>query len=78
MNLQTLISIIKPFLPLGSTNAHEAVERWLTPPKSSRESLYKGLTDEEKKHADELLRTATDAVSDYTVYVASRGSIDAD
>lgn len=78
MNLAALIGVIKPFLPLGADAAHQAVERWVTIPKTQRERLYTGMDAEDKAEAERLQRVMADAVSDYTVFVASRGAIPAD
>lgn len=76
--IQLIIGLVKPFIPLGATQAHGAVERLVTIPNASRQKLYAGMTDDEKAHAEGLHAKMVDSVSDYTVYVASRGSIEED
>ena len=76
--IATILTLIRPFIPLGAEHAHKAVERWATIPKKQREKFYAGMSAEDRAEAEQLQRRMTDAISDYTVFVASRGEIPAD
>lgn len=80
LDLASLINFIRPVLQLtgGGAAAQKQVERWLTPPKAVRDKLYAGMSADDKEEAEALLQIATDAASDYVVYVGSRGTVDAD
>lgn len=75
---QTIINTIKPFLPLGADQAHSVVERLVTIPRKDRMKLYAGMGPEEVLHAEGLWEPIADQLSDYLVYVASRGAIEED
>lgn len=78
LDFSAIISLIKNFLPMGAEFAHKAVEGWLTIPKVQRDKLYKGMSADDVAEAEQLRKRFTDAGSDYAVFVASRGAIEAD
>lgn len=78
MKISDLINVIKPFLPLGADAAHKSVERAVTIPKKDFEKLCSGMSAEDAHEAARLQSVFADAASDFTVFVASRGAIEAD
>lgn len=76
--LQLVIGMARPFIPLAGGQAHGLVERAITLPKSQRMGLYAGMSPEDVAHAEGLHSKMTDAIADYTVYVASRGQVEED
>ena len=78
MKIADLINLIKPFLPLGADAAHKSVERVLTIPKKDFDKLCAGMNVEDAYEAARLQTVFTDAASDFAVFVASRGAIEAD
>lgn len=77
-SLTEIINIIKPFAAAFGEKAHDAAERAVTVPQKERQELYVGMSAEDIAKAEDYYRTHTDALSDYVVFVASRGAIDAD
>lgn len=75
---QLIINSIRPFLALGGDQAHSAVDRLVTIPKKDRMKLYAGMSVEDTHHAEELWEKVADPISDYLVFVASRGAIEED
>lgn len=76
--IQSIIAMAKPMLGIFGEKAHSVVERWATIPAKDRSKLYVGLSAEEQAEADRLMRVMADAISDFAVYVASRGDVAAD
>lgn len=77
-NISQIIALVKPFIGLGGNAAHSFVERAVTPPKKDMEQLCSGMSAEDKAEAIRLRNVFADAASDFSVFVASRGTIDAD
>jgi peptide subunit release factor 1 (eRF1) len=79
-NLNSIIATARLALSTVPAQAHAFVERALTIPKSQRDKLYSasGLDATDREEADVLYRKVADAASDWVVFVASKGTIDAD
>jgi hypothetical protein len=79
-NLNSIIATARLALATVPDKAHAFVERALTIPKSQRDKLYSasGLDAADREEADVLYRKVADAASDWVVFVASKGTIDAD
>lgn len=82
MNLNTLlkqiVALIGPLLPFLGQGALEVVERGATVPQADIKKLMKGASPEDTAKAIELGRIMADAVSDFAVFVASKGQIEPD
>ena len=76
--LTLIIGIARPFIPLAGNQAHGLMERAITLPKSQRMKLYAGMSAGDIAHAEDLHSKMTDSVSDFAVFVASRGEIEED
>jgi hypothetical protein len=76
--IQSVIAMAKPMLGIFGAQSHSVIERWVTIPAKDRAKLYVGLSMDEQAEADRLMRVMADAISDFTVYVASRGEVGAD
>lgn len=76
--IEQVVAILKIAIPLFGKNAQDATERAFTLPEKDVNELCKGMTEEDKAEALRLARVAADSVSDFVVFVASRGEIDAD
>ena len=79
-NFSQLIATARLALSTVPAQAHAFVERAFTVPKSQRDKLYSasGLDATDRVEADALYRKFADAASDWVVFVASKGTIDAD
>lgn len=77
-NWIAIIRFIAPLLGVAGVNAHSVAERVITVPKRERLKLYQGMSEEDIEEAEALYRKHADATSDWLVYVASRGEIEAD
>jgi len=79
-NFSQLLATARLALSTIPAQAHEFVERGLTLPKKEREKIYSaaGLDAADRVEADALYRDFADAASDWVVFVASKGAIDAD
>ncbi len=76
--IKSLIDMIRPMVQIFGGNARGVVERWATIPAKDRQKLYVGMSAEDQAEADRLARVMADAISDFTVFVASRGAVEAD
>lgn len=76
--LEQVIAILKVAIPLLGKNVQDATERAFTLPEKDVNELCKGMSEEDKAEAIRLARVAADGVSDFVVFVASRGQIEAD
>jgi len=75
---QMFLGLAAPFIPLGAVHVHKIVQGWFTVPKDQRSKLFSGMSGADKAEAERLQVVAADAMSDYVVFVASRGKIDPD
>lgn len=73
--LKNLIDMIRAMIPFLGERAHGAVERAVTIPEKDIRKMMGTASEETKLRAIQLGRIAADAVSDFTVYVASNGHI---
>lgn len=79
-NFSQLIATARLALSTVPAQAHAFVERAFTIPNKEREKIYAaaGLLADDRVEADVLYRKFADAASDWVVFVASKGTIDAD
>jgi len=76
--IKNLINMARPFILLGEKPAHSGTQRALTLPEKDLDKLCTGMSAEDKAEAKRLRDVYADAGSDFVVFVASRGVIDAD
>lgn len=76
--LKQIIALIIAMLPFLGEGAHAVVERGTTVPQKDIDKYMTGASDEDKAEAVRLGRAMADSISDFTVFVASKGKIPAD
>lgn len=76
--LSSLIGMLLPLIPFVGSKGLSVAERAATIPEKDVRALCQGMTEEEKVKAVALGRKMADAVSDFAVYVASRGKVQPD
>jgi len=78
MNWNFIFAQAKALLPLGGKYAQDFSQRALTIPKKDIEKLMAGASKEDIAEAIRLRDISADANSDFVVFVASKGAVDAD
>ena len=73
-----LVTLAAPFVKMGEPMAHSAIQRAVTLPEKDVKKLASGMSAEDNEEALRLRTAMADAISDFVVFVSSRGSIKAD
>lgn len=78
--LDVVIALAMPLVPILGDNAQGAVQRAVTIPRKQVEKACRarGMSAEETEEAIRLAVVMADAISDFAVFVASKGEIDPD
>lgn len=79
-NLNNILRALASWIKLApGVSPHASAERLFTfIPQKEREKLYSGMSEDDKVEGERLFRVAVDGLSDWAVFVASRGEIEAD
>jgi hypothetical protein len=79
-NLNQIIATLRLAAQAAPDKVHAFAERLVTIPQRDRDKLYAavGLPPRDRETADVLYRKVADAQSDWLVFVASNGTIEAD
>lgn len=65
-------------IPFIGASAHDTSERMVTIPQNDIRNMCKDMSEEDKNEAVRLGHVMADSISDFLVFVASRGKINAD
>lgn len=76
--LTALINLAKAYAPILGSQAHAPVERAFTVPEKEIRKAMGSASKEDQDEAVRLGRVFADAGSDFAVFLASKGAIDAD
>lgn len=82
MNIKAVIAAaigaIRPLIPFIGPGAQGTVERAAQIPRTQVDQMCQGMSAEDKVEAYRLAQVMADAISDFVVFTASRGAIEAD
>lgn len=76
--ISILVNLIKPLIPLIGDNALSVTERAATLPEKDIRKMCTGMAEADVVEAVRLGRKMADSISDFSVFVASRGTIKPD
>lgn len=76
--LKPLVLFVQAFLPQGQKTVQAQLERIFTIPQSVHDDLTRKLKPGLKERADAARKQAADGLADYTMLIASAGSLEPD